>query len=307
MGIIAKGTSSFQTFRGITLQAVTWGTDLPSAHRILALHGWLDNCATWDLFLDRVFRLHPNLFYVVVIDLAGHGKSDHRHKEANYLMYNYVEDVVAVLEALDWPSFSLLGHSMGAAICCLVSSLLSKNVKSLTAIEALGPIVHPSTSFDDAEKGIAFRRRTAKQSNLSEFSSIDHVVKVRMETGLHFVSETGTRLLVERGVVETKAGVFSWSSDPVVVKNSPIRYKEEDVHSFLGRIECPVLNIYGNKGLYTWFNKKGFGDRAKHVKNLKVVHMNGSHHLHLEPDTVAAVVDSFLDFMINIILKKSKL
>ncbi len=56
----------------LRLAAQAWGD--PQLPRLLALHGWLDNAASFD-------RLAPLLcghFHIVAIDLPGHGRSGHR-------------------------------------------------------------------------------------------------------------------------------------------------------------------------------------------------------------------------------------
>ncbi|KAJ3076233.1 hypothetical protein HDU98_004846 [Podochytrium sp. JEL0797] len=192
---------------------------------------------------------------------------------------------------------------MGAGVSSMAAGFLAPKIASVTAIEALGPLARKSTAFETAAAGITSRSAmNASQSKLSRFSSIDEAVQVRMKTGMHYISETGTRLLVARGVRPVKEGGFEWSSDPIAVKGTPFNYSEDDVASFLNRIECKVLNIYGDQGLFKWFNLQGLGARTNHVKDLKVVHLPGGHHPHLEPDTVDAVVSTFLDFMFSTVL-----
>jgi len=56
----------------LRLAAQVWGD--PLLPRLLALHGWLDNAASFD-------RLAPLLcehFHIVALDLPGHGRSGHR-------------------------------------------------------------------------------------------------------------------------------------------------------------------------------------------------------------------------------------
>ena len=50
---------------------------------MLALHGYLDNCATFE----RLFRLMPlDKFRFIAMDLPGHGMSDHIPPGMNYTM-----------------------------------------------------------------------------------------------------------------------------------------------------------------------------------------------------------------------------
>ncbi|KAJ3395115.1 hypothetical protein HDU80_010400, partial [Chytriomyces hyalinus] len=279
---------------------------------------WLDNCATWDILLDAMFAKQPTAFFVVALDFAGHGLSDHRGPDADYLIYNYIEDVVSVIQSLQWTSFSLLGHSMGGGVATLAASLLAPNITSCITIEALGPVVRKSHSaHEQAKKAIQTRadlnKRASATSNLTRFQSIQEAVHVRMRTGIHPISERGTRLLVERGVrridaddadaadtadADTALEMYVWSSDPVTVKSSPVSFTEGGVQSFLSAIQCPVLNIYGDGGMFKWFN---LHDRARLIKDFRVVHLKGSHHLHLEEATVERVADAILDFLADLL------
>ena len=76
---------------------------------VLALHGWLDNAASFA-------RLAPKLegLRIVALDFAGHGHSEHRSAGAGYALWDYAYDVLQVAEQFGWARFSILGHSMGA-------------------------------------------------------------------------------------------------------------------------------------------------------------------------------------------------
>ncbi|KAI8622488.1 Alpha/Beta hydrolase protein [Chytriomyces sp. MP71] len=298
---------TFTTFRGLKLKAKRWGSDTHYAHRILALHGWLDNAATWDMLLPILTNERPGQFYVVALDLAGHGLSDHRSNDADYLTHQYLEDVVAVIDGLGWSKFSLLGHSMGGGITTLAAGIFGPRVAACVAIEALGPVSRPVTALQRCVDAIEQRKDLAKRrvSNLSRFTSVEEAVSVRMKTGLHYISEPGMSIVVGRGTTKSPDGNgVIWSTDPVLAKHSAVSYTEDDVYSFLAAIKCPVLNIYGDSGLYKWFTEKGLRGREIHVKKLQLVHLPGGHHLHLEPDTVNAVADRILDFFDNVLSRR---
>ena len=54
--------------RGLRVAAIEWGAD--GARPVLALHGWLDNAASFARLATLLDRLH-----LVAIDLPGHGRS----------------------------------------------------------------------------------------------------------------------------------------------------------------------------------------------------------------------------------------
>lgn len=88
---------------------------------------------------------------IVAIDQRGHGKSDHAYP---YDFGKYVMDLYCVVEQLEWKTFSLLGHSMGAAVTLLYSGCFPNNVARLICLDGLGPLSisgnPPSTQMRNA-------------------------------------------------------------------------------------------------------------------------------------------------------------
>jgi len=55
------------------ITAKVWGSLNENSIRTIAMHGYMDNAGTFD----RLIPLLPDQFYVVAIDLPGHGFSSH--------------------------------------------------------------------------------------------------------------------------------------------------------------------------------------------------------------------------------------
>ncbi|KAA0151430.1 hypothetical protein FNF29_04638 [Cafeteria roenbergensis] len=151
---------------GLVLEGLAWGP-VGSKCRVLALHGWLDNCATWHLVAPA---LAAGGARVVALDFAGHGRSAHRSSDASYLGLSYAEDTAAAIVALGWGGASfgagragsgepeqlaaaegassataeqarlvILGHSMGAGVGALVAgSVPEGTVAGLVMVESVG-------------------------------------------------------------------------------------------------------------------------------------------------------------------------
>src|SRR5690348_2940275 len=107
----------------------------PGASRVIALHGWLDNAASFvplAPLLDGIELVAP--------DLPGHGRSAHLAPGADYSFAGAVHSVLDIADALGWERFALLGHSMGAGIGSLVAAGCPQRIERFVAIEALGAL-----------------------------------------------------------------------------------------------------------------------------------------------------------------------
>ncbi|XP_041093716.1 serine hydrolase-like protein [Polyodon spathula] len=114
------------------IAAKSWG---PREGRpVLCLHGWLDNANSFDRLIPRL----PQECHYLAMDFPGHGLSSHRPPGEHYIFPAYVNDVLRVAKALDWKTFSILGHSMGGNVACLFSALFPEMVEKLVILDAYG-------------------------------------------------------------------------------------------------------------------------------------------------------------------------
>lgn len=133
---MAAKEEKFQVF-GQTLAALSWDGE---GEPVLALHGWLDNAASYIPLASQWQR--P----MVALDFSGHGHSDHRPDGVVTHLVDHVRDVLAVADQLGWQRFTLVGHSMGAGIACLFAAAFPERISRLVLIEGLGP---PSTPGEE--------------------------------------------------------------------------------------------------------------------------------------------------------------
>jgi len=263
---------------GRTFAGVHWRND--GAEPVIALHGWLDNAATWSRLLPLV-----DCYDVFALDLAGHGQSDHRPKSAAYHFIDNVADVVAVADAMGWERFGLLGHSLGASVATLVAGTVPERISSLVCIEGFGPLTTaPEQAPGQLAKSIS--RYRAGTGAVRRFDSIEQAVAVRAQAT--HVSESAARLLCERGTC-VEDGAVIWSSDPRLRYDSPMRLTEDQAVAFVSCISAPTLLLRGLQGME--YVRKVYERRAAACSQLKIAVVEGGHHLHLEEETVAAAAE----------------
>jgi RNA:NAD 2'-phosphotransferase (TPT1/KptA family)/pimeloyl-ACP methyl ester carboxylesterase len=253
---------------------------------VLAMHGWLDNAAT---FAELAPRLCSALgLRIVSLDLPGHGLSE--HKRGHYHFIDWVADAIHAADALGWARFSLLGHSMGAGIATLVAGTIPERLDRCVLIEGIGPL---SDDPNEAARRLArsLRVEARKQDPRKRLFADRESAAERLREAAKMKVESA-RILVERGL-EPKDEGFMWRADPRLRVDSRMRMSEEQVLSFLRAIACPVLLVSASQG---WpYDVAMMRRRTEAIASLTRVDLPGNHHLHLDdPEAVAAAIIPFL-------------
>ena len=253
---------------------------------VLALHGWLDNAASF-VPLAR----HLDGLDLVAVDLPGHGRSAHLAVGADYSFYGSVNVVLDIADALGWERFALLGHSMGAGIGSLVAAACPQRVTRFLAIEALGALAEtPQRTTSRMREAVAAARALPNKS-LRVFPALEPAIRARMHANA--LSEPVARLLVERGTRLVDGG-FVWSSDPRLTLPSFTRLTEAQVADLIAGIECPVRLIHGDPA-QPYLPDAVRRAHAAALREGELIVIPGGHHLHMEqPGEVAAAIGDFL-------------
>ncbi|HEY0962870.1 MAG TPA: alpha/beta hydrolase [Pseudomonadales bacterium] len=253
---------------------------------VLAIHGWRDNAATFEL----LGPLLPGL-RIIAIDLPGHGLSSWRDADGDYYIWSYLKDVLAVADSLQLARFDLLGHSMGGAVSALLAGLLPGRVGRLAMLDAAGPL---ATAPNEAPEQLA---RALEQARLpmrrNHYVSFEAAVAARAAKGLQLPAAT---ILGRRGIAQDDKGWY-WTLDPRLSRANQMSMTEEQAEAFLRRIACPSLLVsapswWAEHGKQDWFEQ-----RCTYFGTLQRVALRGGHHQHLEEyvDDVAALLRDFFD------------
>lgn len=271
------------------IAARCWGD--PSAAPMLAIHGWLDNAASFDALAPLLADHH-----VVAIDLTGHGRSDWRPKGSWDHWVDHLDDVRVVLQRLGWTSFDLLGHSLGGTLASTYAALFPEQVCRLLLIEALGPLPGAvEQAGQQLRKGLLARDGLGLRG-MRVFATQDVAVEARViANGL---SSGAARVLVERGLVPVTAddgsAGWSWSSDPRLALPGLYRFSEPQVDHLLDGIVAPTLLVLADPP-QRYAPAEMIERRAARVATLILTRLPGNHHLHLEhAGPVAAAINGFV-------------
>jgi pimeloyl-ACP methyl ester carboxylesterase len=251
---------------------------------VLALHGWLDNAASFDGLAPRLPGLR-----VIALDLPGHGLSQHHPPGMLYGFVDLVAEVAEAANALGWERFALLGHSLGGSIASILAGTFPERITRLALIEGLGPLTEEPEGAPD-RLAASLREQARRRGGRSPVYATREDAAGRL-TEASGVDPAAARALVERGTVE-QGGGFVWRADPQLRVSSRLRLSQAHVLAFLRRVTCPVIAI---RALNGWpFDLAAMAERRACVRDLEYVELPGGHRVHLEdPETVAAVFRPF--------------
>ena len=268
---------------GLNLKGLAWGD--PANRPVLALHGWLDNAASFAL-------LAPCLkgCYVVAPDLTGHGQSDWRSPDATYQVYDDVPQIMGLVDQLGWERFGLVGHSRGAIISSLLASAFPERVGHLVLLDGVSPPPLPETEYVGQLRRFVIERKRLMARKSRVYPSVEAAVAAREEQGL---SADAARLIATRNLRPCEHG-HALTTDPRLRGASAVKLTPGQVNAMLDALEIPTLLLIAEQGLaVTHANRQAA--MHEHVPRAIVDAFPGGHHFHMESE-VATLGDRILAF-----------
>lgn len=269
----------------ISLSALRYGE---SDNKILALHGWLDNAASFQPLAEFLTTLN---YEIIALEFAGHGHSEHRPQGAGYHFSDYFYDTVLAIKKLNLTKpVDLICHSMGAALMPILVSAFPEFFKKIICLDLFGTV---STSDIEALHK-RYREQVFKLDYLEPprriYKSLDALIKARRLAGE--MDYASAKLLVERGSVEVEGG-FKLLSDARLKQWQPNLASEAQNLEFIKNIKNPILMIEASKGIAKTlpFLKNRYAAAA----NIRVITLEGGHHLHMDKPKI--VIEAILDFL----------
>lgn len=277
------GSESRHGIRGKRFAVRHWGA--AGGQPVLALHGWLDNCASFD-FLAPLLQACR----IAAPDLAGHGLTDPRSPDSAYNIWQDVGDIADLADALGWPSFSLVGHSRGGIIATLVAATFPERVCGLVLLDSLIPDpLEPARAPQQLAAALRDRRRLgSREPRLYE--NYEQAIRTRLR-GPPELSRAATDAIAARGLEKTASG-YRWRADPRLRGASEVKLSEAQCLAFIRGIRCPTLLLEAGGVRPGYHRRWAMENERIHVHTLP----DAPHHLHMDGDVeaVAAAINAFL-------------
>jgi pimeloyl-ACP methyl ester carboxylesterase len=155
-------------------------------HHVLALHGWFGDETCFDPMRDA---LTLDEFTYAFMAYRGYGLS--RQQRGDYTMKEISADALALADALEWETFSVIGHSMGGMAAQRVLADAPKRVEklvALTPVPASGVPFDPESwkLFEGAARSLDHRR------GIIDFSTGGRLSKAWVDRIARYSAETAT-------------------------------------------------------------------------------------------------------------------
>lgn len=281
------------TPRGVRLRVCDWGEPAPGRLPLLVLHGFLEQGAAWDAVAERL----PGR--VVAPDLRGHGLSGHVGAGGFYHFWDYVPDVLALIDRLGG-RVDLLGHSMGGTISVLVAGLRPDEVRRLISVEGLGP---PDAEGTDADRADRFADAILDPPRHPLMGSVQEAAN-RLRRWNEALTEADSLRLATRITRPARPddpfegdweeGTVIWTWDALHRARAPYPFRASMFRAFLAHLPMPVLHVVGAD---SWFRVPDLAEREAAVPNLRRVEIEDAGHLlhHDQPAALAARIAAFLE------------
>jgi pimeloyl-ACP methyl ester carboxylesterase len=191
---------------------------------LVFLHGVTESLEIWDSFREQL----SESFRVIVIDLAGHGKSE--CVDPIHTMELQAEVVSEILKKCKVKSCVMIGHSMGGYVALAFAGKYPEILKGLCLFHS-----HP---YPDTAEDRKNRSRTIEIIAKDKFGFVANFIPTLFPEGSKrkFAKEIGK--LIERAKQIPKEGIIAAQEGMKVRRNQS---------ALLKSIEVPVLFILGLK------------------------------------------------------------
>ncbi len=269
--------------RGLTFAYCEWEKDnQPIA---IALHGWLDNAASFDLMAPKLSKCTLQAY-----DLPGHGKTAHLPSFGYYHFIDGVSHIVALIKSLKLKKCILIGHSLGACLASIVAGSIPEHIAKLVLIDGLGPLTSEAEHAQKNYQAYLDRFQTLERKPTTYYPRLEDAVEARARKG--YLARELTEIIVKRGSEKTEQG-YRWRHDDRLLLPSPLRMTEAQVLPFLKAITAPTCLITASEGFD--YDKEKMSQRVNAIPNLEHHQVKGGHHIHMEaPNECAEIINQFL-------------
>lgn len=283
----------------IAYRRMQTSADNSNSHKIIALHGWLDNAASFAPVAPLIDNAD-----IIAIDLPGHGLSSHRSLGSSYAFQDYIFDLFEVIKYckknFQWDEIVLMGHSMGSVVCSLLASgystnILNVEIKRLIYFDFFGTLNESADNASDRiHQSLLSYKKLAAMTNQS-YSNIDDAVNARLKKSDMRAQEA--LIIMQRNVRKNSdSEKYHWRFDKRLLHTSATYFTPEQTETIMKNIRIDALVFAGAESRFRPMIEANINDFANAQRKVDYHVFTGSHYVHMEQaEKCAKCINQFLE------------
>lgn len=277
-----------------------WG--LKSVRPIVCLHGWQDNCQSFD---PLIYQLPDHLSYLAV-DWPGHGRSSRLPDGIVYSLEMYFYSLLLICDHFRWEATSLMGHSLGAVVSFLYAATFANKCDMVIGLDGLQPLNDNfKLIYRHFSKALTMSLeadiRNREQIEPPSYTYDDLLMKI---TSGFFrnISEQSAPYILQRSVLPSKKEPFKYYfSRDSRLNASPLPMMGHEIMTMFAR---KIISPY----CFIKSTTVGFESKQYHKDLAQIVAImcerpcfemhiaEGDHHVHLnDPSKVSGLISAFMN------------
>lgn len=301
---------TFNTPIGI-IAGQEWGNP-NGENKVICIHGWLDNCASFQPLIPYIldYKNNADTYHIIAFDQSGVGLSCHRPVGTEYHQLGQVIEIKRIVSELNWSSFHIIGHSMGSHFSFLYSCIFPDEVRSFISIDLAYPITRTTKDWASS-MAIAIKEQLLFEKygdndpttnfKVGIYSKEEALKRLVEAHGTSLTKETA-EVLLARGASKQRWG-YVFNRDVRLRKRNIEMWPDEEamLKYMQGSFTPNFLLILGLDSFYAKVIDESKFEVVKQLfadqcKSFKLVSLKGTHHLHMNnPDTVSVPIIEFLE------------
>ncbi|MDZ7903314.1 MAG: alpha/beta hydrolase [Rheinheimera sp.] len=283
--LIQQASASPVSFQLSNINLSGWRSGPSDTTPVLCLHGWLDNA---NSFLPLAAAMSTQS--LLAVDFAGHGLSSHRSPDAHYYLFDYVADLVELIQQQSWSKLHIIGHSMGGMVATALAAAMPELVARLVLVDSLGFVTTaPEDTAIQLRKALQSRQGRL-QKHKPKYETVQQAAAARQNQS-DFTSQEAL-LLTQRGscLLNGSSASITWSADLRLRELSAQRLTIAQATALIGQLQCPVMAIMAEDGIELM--QQNLALYQSSYPQLQLQHLAGGHHLHMTNASAVAVAIS---------------
>lgn len=273
-----------------------WGCKNDCDQTVIALHGWMDNASTFDPLIESF----TGNYHIIAVDLPGHGFSSHYPDGVAYRNISWIMDIQRIVRFYELEKFTLMGHSLGAALSLLYASIFPNQVECVISLDIIKEATFEEADipkqmakcvelFLDGEKRLKINRDYDEEQCQS--------ILISAHTNGEITPKMADYLL-RRAVCKNRNGQFYFTRDARLMTLAHQKFTIDYLANLYANMKCDLLIIKGSAGTVDMNHphSKRIMDVHKSRENLfKLVTIAGDHYFHLSrPIDTARQIEEYL-------------